>query len=807
MFLDEYHKLIKEGKEEKQQKTDTTENPFIQELKDWIISNNIGKSLKCDNTTLIHEIEDKLGSILELGNGFWAKGLGRLYCAIRKGTTPDNRDAVVADFVNYMSDVISLLIEEGGEDSKGSLYVPKGKKNKTPDARDFNGKSFEEIKNVYDDRVQAYIKQNENPIVIKPSGHTYDIRKINSVEELDGYEKYFQDNGAEPWNLFGNQTIWNKYTRGGKNTFYVCVRDDVDNVQGEFYDMPSNYPYDDYGLSLFYVILTPAGSITNCTSRYNFVHDLDLTGEYSDSGFKNFFCKNAKRIQEAIGLQNLNEFYKTFKHGIEKNAVAKYFDVKHPLYQKGNIYIYTNKEKNEFLLRNSGIADTIYDEFSGFENGPALVKREGKYRYLSQNGKELSYNLKGQEVVGAYDYAEPFRNNRAIVSKNTRYGIINTTGDWIIGLDKNFDCIKRLKENLFSIKVKDKWGVCDLEGHIKISPQFNFIGEEDEYGCTIITDKSNKMGIVEFKDDTAKVLIPCKYKDIFLNEVSINEKNQRISFTMLIGENNKVGFCEDFRKEDFDYKKRTECLYTKVQLNVQMSQINSNQHQYINYNNAIIAQKNHRYVLISTYTFKEIKDCEYDLIKYIYSINVEKEALCGIVKNNNKYGFIDINGKKVSDCIYDSVTTPMVLNASGDSSYKCENDTNKDLDFLFTENTTYSIVKRDGVYFLLLLNVDSVTAPVEVGIKEVQSDVENKKDWIPCLSYKNDVKYGWDLLKPFNKGTAMAKKKELMNGDWVNVARNGSIVTKSVSPFDESIDYFKIKKMNKVPLFESYLQK
>lgn len=843
MFLDEYHKLIKEGKDNKepkedkgkeQQTTENNKNPFIIELEKWINDKNIGKALKCDNKTLIHEIEDKLGSLLSMGNGFWALGLGRLYCAIRQGTNPDNRDAAVADFVNYMSNVLSLLIEEGGEDSKGSLYTPKLKNNRKgiPNARNFNGKSFQQIKDTYDSRVQNYIKNHENPISIKPNGHKYTINKINSVEELDVYEKYFQDSGAEPWNLFGNQAIWNKYTRGGKNTLYVCVRDDVDNTKGEFYDKPSNYPYDDYGLSLFYVILTPAGTITNCTSRYNFVHDLDLTGEYSDSGFRNFFCKDAKRIQEALGIESLNEFYKQFQHGIN-GKLLDFFDIKHPLYKKeiGNnngvkdfVYIYISNDKKEYDVFNTALkSHIIYDEFSGFEKAPALVKREGKYRYINFLGKELTYNLNGQEVIGTYDYAEPFKNGRAIVSKYRKYGIINTTGDWIIGLDKNFDCIKRLREGLFSAKVKDKWGVWDINGHERIKPQFNFIGEEDEYGCTIITDKSNKMGVARIEDKSAKILIPCDYKDIFLNEISVNSINQRIAFTILVGADNKIGFCGDFRSNDFKFKNNhSECLYSDVQLNVRYSQLNNESNRYDNFNDALLVRKGDKCVLISTETFKEI--CEYDEIGYINedsitnnnNTNVTSKGHfgCAVVKDGGFYGLIDMDGNEVCPCKYRKISDhPKRLNASGDASYQCVNDTKHKLDVLFNENTLYTIVQReDNKYFLLLLNLTSYIPPIEIGIKKIDSD-ENEQKWIPyiheCNKQESDKEYGWDYLdlRGFQRGTCRAKKKEINNMEDVYIARNGSIITKSVTSFDEGIDYFKIKKMNKVPLFENYFYK
>lgn len=64
-------------------------------------------------------------------------------------------------------------------------------------------------------------------------------------------------------------SVWNQYTRNGQYAVYVLLRDDftkLDPVHGE------NTPYDDYGMSMIFVVIDDEGNISSSNTRWN--HDL-----------------------------------------------------------------------------------------------------------------------------------------------------------------------------------------------------------------------------------------------------------------------------------------------------------------------------------------------------------------------------------------------------------------------------------------------------------------------------------------------------------------------------------------------------
>ena len=65
--------------------------------------------------------------------------------------------------------------------------------------------------------------------------------------------------------LHGDEN-WDFFSNGGRNTCYVLVRDDWENID----PIPGqNCPYDDYGLSVIWVWVTNYGRLYRCTLRWN----------------------------------------------------------------------------------------------------------------------------------------------------------------------------------------------------------------------------------------------------------------------------------------------------------------------------------------------------------------------------------------------------------------------------------------------------------------------------------------------------------------------------------------------------------
>ena len=90
--------------------------------------------------------------------------------------------------------------------------------------------------------------------------HTYKAIRIDSPE--DGL---YYDDDATMCFLHGDEN-WDFFSNGGRNTCYVLVRDDWENID----PIPGqNCPYDDYGLSVIWVWVTNYGRLYRCTLRWN----------------------------------------------------------------------------------------------------------------------------------------------------------------------------------------------------------------------------------------------------------------------------------------------------------------------------------------------------------------------------------------------------------------------------------------------------------------------------------------------------------------------------------------------------------
>ena len=69
-----------------------------------------------------------------------------------------------------------------------------------------------------------------------------------------------------------------------------------------------------------------------------------------------------------------------------------------------------------------------------------------------------------------FEWAEQFFDGLAMVSKDGKYGYVNTAGEVAIPLQ--FDGADHFAEGLAAVKVGDRWGFIDTQGRIVIEPQY-----------------------------------------------------------------------------------------------------------------------------------------------------------------------------------------------------------------------------------------------------------------------------------------------------------------------------------------------
>lgn len=98
--------------------------------------------------------------------------------------------------------------------------------------------------------------------------HSYDIIEIDSFLMAKQYEHY-----APTWCIFQSEEVFHEETHQGRCHFVFCKRDDADNYDRVAFG--PDYPYDNYGMSFFAILLTSGNRLVSVTSRRNWDEDFD----------------------------------------------------------------------------------------------------------------------------------------------------------------------------------------------------------------------------------------------------------------------------------------------------------------------------------------------------------------------------------------------------------------------------------------------------------------------------------------------------------------------------------------------------
>ena len=161
------------------------------------------------------------------------------------------------------------------------------------------------------------------------------------------------------------------------------------------------------------------------------------------------------------------------------------------------------------------ITESYYNDlnYTYFERGLCRVERNGKIAYLNKEFKEVVN-------FGTYDASEPFRNYLGIVSKNGKYGIIDTLGNIVLPI--KYDFIEHPTEysnesDLFSVRkgqniqLLDKTAKPITDFNIKEFEWDIYEGIDSYQRYFVLT---NNLGMVGTVSDKGIKEIPFDYQQI-----------------------------------------------------------------------------------------------------------------------------------------------------------------------------------------------------------------------------------------------------------------------------------------------------
>ncbi len=176
-----------------------------------------------------------------------------------------------------------------------------------------------------------------------------------------------------------------------------------------------------------------------------------------------------------------------------------------------------------------------YESTSGFYNGFASVKKDGKWGTLNeagkvaiapkydetiefeegispakQNGKYGFIDTKGNEIIPfIYEQVWYFTDGMVCVKKDGKWGFINTTGQVVIPIEYQDFKIPHFSEGLVTAQKNNKWGFIDKNNNVVIPIDYADVGVFSE-GLALAATSYNKWGYIDHKNN---VVLPFIYED------------------------------------------------------------------------------------------------------------------------------------------------------------------------------------------------------------------------------------------------------------------------------------------------------
>ena len=316
------------------------------------------------------------------------------------------------------------------------------------------------------------------------------------------------------------------------------------------------------------------------------------------------------------------------------------------------------------------------DAYYYVKNGKITELEEVIQIYLYDNFMIMCYNdysvlkdLNFNEISKRYDKIIEFSNintDKAIVVKNSRYGIINNKGEELV--EPIYDEILNKKYNYLTLKLGNKFTIIDKNCNVITSFTLDALNIKFFSHNRFLVSKNKKEYIM---NENKKIVYKAK-KD---EKLELSYDN---SIVLSINENKK------YRKiiNSNDFIKKVPYTY--------ISKL---------YNDVRIASKNKKYGLIDS-NYNEITEFKYYNIDYLYdNLFLFKDAYC-------EYGVMDNNGNEIIQA-YDSID---ILNnyiiAKSIFGYDIYN---KDLSLRRKVDKKYDILDSKGNLILLTRLIKSNT--------------------------------------------------------------------------------------------------
>jgi len=321
-----------------------------------------------------------------------------------------------------------------------------------------------------------------------------------------------------------------------------------------------------------------------------------------------------------------------------------------------------------------------------------IIQNKGKYGFVDTQGNEV--------IPCIYENAWDFKEGFAMVEKERKYGFIDKTGEEIV------PCIYEnawdFKEGFAKVEKERKYGFVDKIGKEVVSCTYQNL-EREFLNERMRAKKDEKYGLI---DNRNQVLLPFIYEDV----------QDSIYGLVSIKQDGKWGLLD---------KNLNELISPKY---VELTPLSPNF-------SAVLEGR--KAGLVENTTGKLVIPCMYDWIEVVFN---EKMVL---VRKNNTYGFLDINGNEILPFVYEKA---YVVN---ESYVKVSKEWRKWtlIDSEGKESSTSAYIKRKKSEYDWIETVDPEVdlVPMQVGDKYGFLEKTNiGEEFVPPI-YDEIIPYDYDF--------------------------------------------------------------
>lgn len=353
---------------------------------------------------------------------------------------------------------------------------------------DLNGLTYSELFNRFNTAIKQYL-QNEYD---KTNSTNYIVNSDYTIVHIPDFKTakkyYLYTNPNSRWCITYMKNMWMTYSAYNKNKVYFVLKNGFEKLKPI---KSENCPLDEYGLSMFCVIVTNDAedpnkpAICSCTCRWNHdnggsdrIMNIEQISNVIGKSFFIAFKPYTKDELHAKNISTIEEIVSEYEETYDTDLFDHVYDDDRNDEDESNDSPYRVKLQNKYnyisYFDKNIICENWFDEASEFGYNSyrklALVKLHDKYNFIDRDGEFISETW--------FDFASNFDDDHyARVRIRDKANFIDTNGSFLS--DMWFDDVAAFSDKLARVENENgKFNYIDTDGKLISDTWFDFASEQ-----------------------------------------------------------------------------------------------------------------------------------------------------------------------------------------------------------------------------------------------------------------------------------------------------------------------------------------